>query len=211
MPHAKIVASVLERSAVTAQRRITRLRRNRIEIELDLMDGRFVSTRSFGPKGVTSLRVPPRTTAHLMVDEPIPWINACVRVGIRRFVLHVESRGVTPDAVRNVRGFIDVTMAIKQGTSLRTLTPYVPFISGFQVMTVRPGRQGNAFIGRQLSTIKALRKHHPRKHISVDGGMDGTTIPLAVAAGADRVIVGSALKETRNLVRSYHALVRAAR
>lgn len=211
MPSARIVASVLERTVAAAQRRIDALRRHRIEIELDLMDGRFVHAKSFGSDGIVTLRVPSRTTAHLMVDEPIPWINACLTIGIRRFVLHVESRGVTPDAVHNVRDSIDITMAIRRGTSLASLRPYVPSVNGFQVMTIQPGRQGNAFIRQQLATVRTLRRRYPRKHITVDGGMDKNTIPLAVAAGADRIIVGSALKNARDIGQRYRQLHRAAR
>ena len=202
---------MLERTVAAAQRRIDVLRRHRIPIELDLMDGRFVSTRSFGPDGIVSLKVPPRTTAHLMVDEPTPWINACVAIGIRRFVLHVESRGVSPNAVRNVMDSFEVTIAVNPKTSPRRLGPYAPFVKGFQVMTVTPGRQGAPFIRSRLSAVRTLKRRYPRHHLAVDGGMSGSTIPLAAAADADRIIVGSALKHSHDITKRYRLLVRAAR
>lgn len=211
MPRARIVASVLERSTAAAQRRIDVLRRHRIEIELDLMDGRFVPTRSFGPDGIATLRVPSRTTAHLMVDEPIPWINACLAIGIRRFVLHVESPGISPHAVRNISGSLDISIAINPTTPLHFLAPYVDFTKGVQVMTIKPGRQGNPFLPSQLTVIRRLKRLYPRVFVSADGSMNEATIPLAVSAGARRIIVGSALKKTRDIGQRYRQLTRFAR
>ncbi len=206
MQHVNIIPSVLERTVSAARRRIDELKQLDVPLHLDLMDGRFVTTRSFGPKSIMQLDVPPHTTAHLMVDEPIPWINACWRIGIRQFVLHVESRGVSPHAVRNVHKLFDITMAIDPGTPISLLRPYVPHISGFHVMTVKPGRQGNLFIPSQLTVVKRLRRQHNGMPIAVDGGMNETTIPLAVAAGVERIIVGSALTHVHDLRKKYRQL-----
>ncbi len=83
------------------------------------------------------------------------------------------------------------------------------FADGAQVMTVHPGQQGARFIRTQLAVIRALRKRYPRLPLTADGGMNERTIPPAVAAGADEIVVGAAL-HSRDPRVTYRALVSAA-
>lgn len=208
MARARIIPSVLEYSRAATQRCITSFARISDALHLDLMDGSFVPTRSVMPDDIVHLTVPLHTTAHLMVNAPVPWINAGYCIGIRSFVLHVESAGVTPQNVRALSPHLTIRMAINPGTPERRLTPYLPFIHGIHVMTVHPGRQGSRFIPEQLAVISRLHARHPRLSISVDGGMNRETIPATRAAGADMFIVGSALSRAPRPASELAALTR---
>ncbi|MBI4093051.1 MAG: hypothetical protein HY420_03965 [Candidatus Kerfeldbacteria bacterium] len=205
MPHVRIVPAVLGRTRHEAQRSINRLRILHAPIHLDLTDGRFVSTRSFGPPSLARLKFPPNSSAHLMVANPASWIQACAKVGIRTLILHLESK-ITQKFLQKLRGQFQITLAMKPGTSPAALSPYRRYASAIQVMTVRPGKQGRPFLTNQLKVVRSLRRRFPRLKISVDGAMNERTIPAAITAGATEIVVGSAFKRSPYPGRTYRQL-----
>ena len=201
----RLIPSVLERSVVHAQCRIDRLRPLCPLLHLDLMDGRFVKNRSVGIGDIAKLKLPKRTTAHLMVEHPIHWAEACGAVGIIELVLHVESE-LSPSTVHLFTHHFTVHLAINPGTPLSRLAPYARVVNGYHVMTVRPGKQGKAFIPSQLTVLRRLRTLHPKTRLGVDGSMNETTVPLALAAGANDIILGSVLKQAPDPQATFNSL-----
>lgn len=174
------------------------------------MDGQFVATRSFGPDKLQTLHLPKHSTAHLMVKRPREWIAACRKAHIRRIVVHGESR-ITPSLLRVLRKTFTVLIAINPGTPLTRLQTLWRLTDGIQVMMIHPGRQGAAFLSSQLAVVRKLHAQHPRLWIAVDGGMNFKTIPKAIAAGANEIVVGSVLKNSRNPRRAYAKILKLAR
>lgn len=205
-----MVPAVLARSVSVAKRRIGTIARSCAPVHLDLMDGRLVPTRSFGPASLKTLKVPRNTTAHLMVKHPDAWICACRKIGIRRFVLHVES-DVSAAFIKRTATQNRVVLAMNPGTPFTRVRPLLPYFEGIHVMTVRPGSQGMPFLSSQLRVIRALRKKHPRLWIAVDGGLNERTIPRVRDAGANEFVIGSALKHAKDFSRTLRALTRLAR
>ncbi len=211
MRKAKIIPAVLEYTAAAAQRRINIYRRWRTPLHLDVMDGKLVPTKSFGIRAFARLQLPPSTTVHLMVKNPRPWIEACQSRSVFRLIVHVESE-ITPSRLQATRDRPLIVAALNPGTRLSRLRPFVPYISGIYVMTIHPGRQGMRFLPKQLTVVKLIKRQFPRLPISVDGGMNQLTVPLAVKAGVKEIIVGSVLKRSnhpRQTFRVLSALVRA--
>lgn len=196
VPGPKITPAVLARSASIAQRHITRLARLGHGLHLDIMDGRFVPTRSFGPSALAKLRLPRGTTAHLMVGDLAPWLPACRSAGIKRVIVHAET--VAPRTVAALARRFRVSVALNPETPLERVTSYRHGLSGLHLLTIHPGRQGQPFIRRRLTAIRRLRRQHPRLPISVDGGLNDQSIPLVAAAGASELIVGSLLQRARH-------------
>lgn len=203
MPGVEIVPAILTRSVPEARRRIRSFRRLTPKLHLDLMDGQFVRNRSFGPDDLVRLRLPESTTAHLMVTEPAPWIAACSKAGIRRLVLHVESK-ISPRLVRLLRRRFTFILAVNPGTPISNIRPYWRLIDGLQIMTVRPGKQGSRFLSNQLKLLDRLHRTRPRLAITVDGGMNRQTAQAAIAAGAREIVVGAYLR--RFSTRRFHRL-----
>ncbi|MDP3964268.1 MAG: hypothetical protein Q8Q20_01230 [bacterium] len=191
----RIIPSVLTRYAPTAQKRINVFRRFTSHLHLDLMDGDYVMTRSFGPSGIVKLNLPKYTAAHLMVEHPAAWAGACYEAGIRRLVIHVEAK-ISPPLIRELRRRFEVFLALRPGVAVALLKPYKNICDGYHVMTIVPGRQGNVFLPRQLKVIRQVRKMYPRSVISVDGGMSQETIGPTLQSGADWIIVGSILRDS---------------
>lgn len=169
-------------------------------LHLDVMDGHFVPNLSMGPVVAQSLR--PRTRlpleVHLMVREPARFAGPFFRVGADSIIVHQE---VLPDArplIEEVRAQgKKIGMAINPDTPVETLVPYLPLIDLALCMTVFPGFGGQPFLPESPMRIHRLRQlidqHNPHCELEVDGGIDPQTAPLAVHAGANVLVIGSAI------------------
>ncbi len=207
MPKVRIIPAILARTAAEAQRQTNRWRKLRVPVHIDLMDGKFVRTRSFSPRTLRTLHLPKGSEAHLMVQNPEAWVESCAAARIHHLILHVESRRSTSLVRRQQKNF-KFTAALKPGTRIQRLRRLRRYIKGIQVMTVHPGKQGRPFLPRQLDVIRKLRRMFPRLPLSVDGSMNERTLPLARAAGASAIIVGSALGRSKNPLATFRKLGR---
>jgi ribulose-phosphate 3-epimerase len=168
--------------------------------QVDVMDGHFVPNLSMGPVVVQGLR---RLThlpleVHLMVEEPLRFLEAFLAAGADWFIAHRE---VLPDpgtwiaAVRQ-RGK-RVGLAISPQTPVESLEACLSQLDLALCMTVHPGFGGQAFLPHSLERIRRLRQlinqRHPACELEVDGGLDEHTAPQAVAAGANVLVMGTAV------------------
>lgn len=169
-------------------------------IQVDVMDGRFVPEITFGPGVVRSLRplVDLILDVHLMVIEPERHLAAFARAGADRLIVHQETcphLHLVLGAIRELG--IEAGVSINPGTPITTLEEVLDLVNMIQVMTVNPGWGGQPFLQGQLEKIRRLRKmldeHGWDTPIAVDGGIDTTTAPLAVSAGATVLVAGSSI------------------
>lgn len=171
-------------------------------VHVDVMDGHFVPNITIGIPVVKSLR---KATdmfldVHLMIDTPIKYVRQFCDAGADLVNVHVES-----DSEENI---IETLRIIKEkgkrtGITLKPKTPaeaVVPFINTVDlilVMTVEPGFGGQSFMYDQLDKIKTVRKYidelNPICELEADGGIDAKTAPLAVEAGCNVLVAGSAV------------------
>src|ERR1700674_4893042 len=165
-------------------------------IQVDVMDGHFVPNLTFSPLVVEAVR---RVTklpieAHLMVERPELYIEAFAKAGATLVFVQVES---TTSLYRTVQMIKDLGaqagVAINPATSVEALREILPYITCVNVMTVEPGFGGQKFITHSPEKIRRLRALSPDVEIEVDGGIDATTAPLVVKAGASVLVAGSAV------------------
>jgi ribulose-phosphate 3-epimerase len=190
-------------------------------IHLDVMDGHFVPNISVGPVVLEALR--PRSAlpfhSHLMISEPLRYVDAFANGGSDVVVFHVEAddepRQVIERIHRTGRG---AGLAVNPETPAEAAYPYLEEIDLLLVMTVHPGFGGQAFLADVLPKLAALRTEADRRGldlpIGVDGGVNDETIGAAYGAGGDILVVGSGLYrhegELRSVVDGLRALARAA-
>jgi ribulose-phosphate 3-epimerase len=171
-------------------------------IHVDVMDGRFVPNISFGPVIVDAVR---RSTAkpinvHLMIVEPERYLDAFAKAGADHLLIQAEpSSTIHLDRVLcRIR-----ELGKKAGAVLDPASP-IAFVEQvlhlcdiLMVMTVNPGFGGQAFLPEMLPKIQQLRQLCKAKGldpwIAVDGGENEGTAGLAVAAGANAIVAGSAI------------------
>jgi len=169
-------------------------------IHLDIMDGHFVPNISFGPMVVRSIR---KITdlpfwAHLMIKEPIKYIKAFREAGVQGIYVHAE----VDDDLCSLSDKIHMEglksgITINPDTKVGEIANILDRFERVLVMTVYPGFGGQSFIEGALGKISELKqiiKDMPKPPlIEVDGGINQKTAQRVVIAGADGLIVGSAI------------------
>lgn len=168
-------------------------------VQIDVMDGHFVPNLSFGPHitaGVgksTSLPL----DAHLMVSHPGMFIAPFAGAGASLITVHEEARDPERCIRRIKAAGLKAGLALKPRTPLSRALKYLDRIDLLLLMTVEPGFGGQKFISAMLPKISRARRAIdacPRKiWLQVDGGINEFTAPAAARAGADSLVMGSAL------------------
>lgn len=174
-------------------------------LHVDVMDGHFVPNITIGPVVVRSLR---RATAlpleaHLMIEEADRYLDAFAEAGADTVIVHREGGVHVHRTVQRIRALGKrVGVAINPGTPAGSLEEILPDVDLVLVMTVNPGFGGQKFIGSTLSKIRRVREMiqrlQPQCELEVDGGIDDTTAPAAVEAGARVLVAGSAVFASRD-------------
>ena len=163
-------------------------------LHLDVMDGVFVPNISFGMPVIQSLRPVSRLTfyVHLMIQNPIRYVEAFQKAGADYLTFHLESEGDPGETIEAIhRAGMKAGISIKPGTPVERLLPYLPGLELVLIMSVEPGFGGQKFMPESLGKIAAVRAAAPDIHISVDGGINGETGALCRKAGADVLVAGS--------------------
>jgi len=186
-------------------------------IQVDVMDGCFVPDITFGPGMVRALRPLLRAPldVHLMVVDPERHLEAFAAAGASRLIVHQEVCPHLHRTLQRIRALqVEVGVSINPGTPLAALDEVLELVDLVQVMTVNPGWGGQPFLADQLDKIRRLRQTLEGRGlhtaIAVDGGIDPSTAPLAVRAGATVLIAGSSIYNSGASVAESVAALRAA-
>lgn len=167
-------------------------------VHIDVMDGMFVPNLTLGApvikclKGKTSLPF----DVHLMIEEPIRYIDDFVSAGADIITFHIEAAEDVSATIEKIRNAgCKPALSIKPGTDAEAVFPYLKDLYMVLVMTVEPGFGGQSFMPETMPKVKKIReeadKVNPALHIQVDGGIDDKTIHTATENGADVIVAGS--------------------
>ena len=174
-------------------------------IHIDVMDGWFVPSISFGMPVISSIR--PCTDAffdvHLMVQDPERYIERFAESGADSITVHAEAtrhldRALTQIADAGCRAAV----ALNPATPLNVLDHILDKVDMILLMTVNPGFGGQKYIPAMTDKIRTLRRRllaeGLEKDIQVDGGINENTVRTVLGAGANVIVAGSAVfgKET---------------
>jgi len=169
-------------------------------LHLDVMDGKFVPNLTFGPPVVKSLR---RVTGlpfdvHLMVQEPEQFLEPFADAGGNIMTVHAEVCPHLYRVVQSIKGLgLRAGVALNPATPLHVLEYVLDQVDLVLLMTVNPGWGGQAFIPQVCRKIERLRRiiddSGLKAELEVDGGINLSTIESVVTAGADSLVIGSAI------------------
>lgn len=169
-------------------------------IHVDVMDGRFVPSISFGMPVIKSIRkVTDRIfDVHLMIDEPERYLEDFARVGADIITVHLETLKYPEQIIQKIRALgRKVGLAINPETSVHAVEPYLHLVDMILVMTVRPGFGGQKYLDYCTEKIKRVHQMIEQKHlktvIEVDGGINRENIHTVLDAGADVIVMGSSI------------------
>ena len=135
----------------------------------------------------------------LMANRPEELVEDWVRAGASRIVIHIEAKGDVKKALVILGGRVEIGLALSEGTSLDAIEPYCEHINFIQLMGIdQIGFQGQAFDEKVIGRIKEAKLKYPTLPISIDGGVSLDNARELIAAGADRLVVGSAIFDSDN-------------
>ena len=177
-------------------------------VQIDVMDGIFVPTRSFPPETISELPLSVSFELHLMVQYPHLLMNTIAHPRLRRVICHAEAdvdHGAFA-AELTAKG-LDAGLAVNSETPLPALLPLVAPFALLLFLTVHPGRYGSPFLPDVLEKVARARELFPDKEIAVDGGVSLDNLAAIAAAGVDTVCVGSRIFAGGDAAAKFHAFV----
>lgn len=169
-------------------------------LHIDVMDGIFVPSISFGMPVITSLRK--RTDiffdVHIMIQEPERYAAQFVSCGADMVTFHLEATEhvqETIDAIRQAGAKVGIS--IKPGTPVQAVFPWLEQVDMVLVMTVEPGFGGQKYMDACTEKIRQVREAITERGLSVDVEIDGgvtlDNISVPLEAGANVIVAGSAV------------------
>lgn len=166
-------------------------------LHVDIMDGHFVPNLSFGPavlkavKGICNMVM----DVHLMLENPIDYIDAFADAGADIITVHTESKSDVKECIDKIhaRG-IKAGVVINPNTDYTAVLPYKDMVEMVLVMSVYPGFGGQKFISDVLEKTKKLRELLPENvDIEIDGGIGLGNYRQAIDAGVNVLVAGSSV------------------
>ena len=216
----EIIPAIMPRSFTELRERVEDLKGLAESFQIDVMDGIFVPEKSWpytegDYEGFSRLAVGNESLdawaemdfeADLMVREPLSEIEKWFHAGARRVIIHIESADALSDCLAAAKsnmhtrhapdalGGREIGFAINIDTPSEALLPWARDVDFVQFMGIaKIGYQGQPFDERVIQKIKEFREKYPDVTISVDGGVSLETAQRLIEAGANRLVVGSAL------------------
>lgn len=184
-------------------------------LHLDVMDGHFVPNITIGPfivkaiRRITSLHI----ESHLMIQNPEKYIPAFIDAGSDTVIIHTEaSKDIKADLDMIRRLGAKVGLVINPPTPFSIVEPFLQFIDHLLIMTVNPGFGWQKMVGEALDKVKMAKSFQSifQFPIEIDGGVNTETIPLAIEAGANLLVAGSAIFGKQDPVQAFIELERVA-
>ena len=183
-----------------------------LRLHLDVMDGHFVPNLTFGPMIIQSIR---KTTkchleTHLMIEKPHESLDKYIEAGSDTIIFHLEASNNPKKDLMYIRDKnVCAGIAINPDTDEKRLYPFLDLLDYILVMSVFPGKGGQAFIPETLNKMKNIvsMRDNRRIMIGVDGGVNMKTISRVFATKIDVAIVGSGLLRAEDVIKRYQELL----
>ena len=169
-------------------------------IHVDVMDGTFVPSISYGMPVIKSIR---KSTGkvfdvHLMISEPIRYIADFAASGADMITVHVEACSDVVATIEKIREYkLKVGITLNPDTPVSAIKPYLNRVDMVLIMSVNPGFGGQKFITSSVDKIKEVKRLRDELNLSydieVDGGINIDNLATVLEAGANVIVAGSAI------------------
>mgnify|MGYP002510288211 CR=1 FL=1 len=187
-------------------------------LHIDVMDGIFVPSISFGMPLITSIRKTSRQffDVHLMIADPVRYIREFADCGADGITFHLEAVEDADKVIAHIhKAGVRASISIKPGTPVEAVYPYLSKVEMVLIMSVEPGFGGQPFMPEAYERIRQLRNYLDEKglpvKIEVDGGLGKKNVRDVIAAGADVCVAGSAVFKKRSISENVSQFMKAFR
>jgi ribulose-phosphate 3-epimerase len=181
-------------------------------VQIDIMDGKFVPSRSIGWEQIAGIPSTISWEAHLMIQRPENQFENFKKAGAAKAVFHYEATSTPEQAIAAARLMgLKAGIAINPETPVFKILPLTNEVDSVLFLSVHPGFYGAKFMPEVLDKIAELRQARPDLDIGIDGGIKENNIELIARSGVDEIFVGSAIFLQPDPGESYRRLVALAR
>jgi ribulose-phosphate 3-epimerase len=190
----KIVPAVLTEDPGALETMVRQAESFTSYVQFDIMDGRFVPSRSITAEHLATLSTKLDWEAHLMVEGPEDYLEDFQHAGASRVVFHYEAASSPREVISHARELgLGVGLAVNPETQVSAILPLASEVDSVLLLTVNPGFYGSQFIPEALEKVVELRRAQPKVEIGVDGGIKENNIAQIAQVGVDVIYVGSAI------------------
>ena len=194
----QIVPAILDKTAQDFEKHIEQLKAstNFQEgwIHIDFADNKFVPNQTISVDIVSQFPIELKKEAHLMVVNPLNWIEDLEKAGFNRVIFHFESEDNIAEVIEAVKNAgMEVGIAINPETLIDLLEPFKDKIDQVLIMGIVPGFQGKPFIPATIDRIKDLKSKVWPVKVSIDGAVSDANARDLADAGVDQLVIGSFL------------------
>jgi ribulose-phosphate 3-epimerase len=162
-------------------------------LHMDVMDGHFVPNLTMGPDLVKSLNGIAPLDVHLMVTDPINFIDDFRDAGAKIISVHVEANEPLEALELIKKNNMKAGIALNPSTPKNSIEPFIDLADLILIMSVEPGYCGQKFHEDAVERVRHYKKTYPNKIIEVDGGVSPLNSKRLADAGADILVAGSAI------------------
>jgi len=183
-------------------------------IHIDVMDGHFVPNITIGPPVIAALRqyCPVPMDVHLMIDEPDRYVADFADAGADIITFHVEAARHPHRLISAIKDLgCRAGIVMNPGTSEDDIEFLADAVDMVLVMSVNPGFGGQAFIPEAIRKLQNIRAMIGDRDLEIDGGIDETTAPLVIEAGANVLVAGSYIFRSESYLDAIETLRNAGR
>jgi ribulose-phosphate 3-epimerase len=183
-------------------------------LHLDVMDGNFVPSITFGPMIVSAINecTDCHLETHLMIQKPHKSLDQYIKAGSDTIIIHTEASSNPKEDLLYIRkNNVYAGIALNPYTDENCLLPILDYLDYILIMSVVPGKGGQSFIKSTLNKMENIVQMTKGRNITigVDGGVNLDTISKVYDTGIDITIVGSALFKSDNISQRYQDLMNA--
>ena len=198
----QIIPAILSENEEELESELNKLNGLTNWLQIDIADGLFVSTRTVEILDLVGFHFKSHLEFHLMTLHPEKYINDCKVVGAKRIVFQLEAVSNPTELLTSIKSMgMEAGLALKPETPINKVIPYLDSADVILLLTVNPGKQGQALKQSVLQKISSLRKINRQVKIEVDGGVNLSNVVSVVEAGADYLVVGSAILQSNDIPR----------
>lgn len=176
-------------------------------VQIDIMDGKFVPSKSIGLPDLRDLHIQVRCEAHLMVNEPLEWVESFKRIGAEKIIYHFEIEKDHSKVIAKIReSGLKVGIAVNPSTEIGQFEFLIDEVDTILFMSVDPGFYGAQFMPEVLKKIRSFRRKYPQKNIGIDGGVKPDNLLNIKNTGLNYICVGSAILKDGHPKQAYEKL-----
>lgn len=169
-------------------------------VHIDVMDGMFVPSISYGMPVIKSVRQATKRVfdVHLMINEPIRYIEEFVESGADIITVHVEACSDVVATIEKIKAHgVKVGITLNPDTPVSAIKEFLPMVDMVLVMSVNPGFGGQKFIVSSIDKVKEVKCLRDEADLSfdieIDGGINMDNLATVLEAGANVIVAGSAI------------------